>query len=54
LLNDLALQADDNLLIILMDANDLLFNDRHVLSFPSSVTSNAKKRYCGRKKISCS
>jgi hypothetical protein len=53
LLNDLALQADDNLLIILMDANDLLFNDRHVLSFPSSVTSNAKQRYCGRKKINC-
>jgi hypothetical protein len=53
LLNDLALQADDRLLVILMDANDLMFNEQHVLSFPSNVTASVKRQYCNRKKINC-
>jgi cytidylate kinase len=54
LLNDLALQADDSLLNNLMNANDLMFNEQQVLSFPSSVTPNTKRQYCSRKKINCS
>ncbi len=53
MLNDLALRADASLLQGLMDANDLIFNERQATSFPVNITPSVKQTYCKRIKATC-
>jgi hypothetical protein len=53
LLVDLAGRADDRLLKVLMDSNDLMFTAAHAVKFSSKVSPAVKTQFCKRVKPTC-
>ena len=53
LLVELAGRADDRLLTVLMDSNDLMFTAVHAARFSSAISPAVKTRFCGRVKPAC-